>query len=101
MGSKPRIDARHVESVAALRQHADFVSVNKLRQANRAVGELGDGFGRKRLFRERTEDFLFQALVGGRIAGAGAARVGGGGSSAGKASEPGAACNGYEAEHAD
>lgn len=91
MRSEPRVDAGDVESVAALRKQADLVAVGVLRQADRALAELGVGGGgvvsepRKRL-----EDLLLEAFVGG-----------GGGGGGGAVTEPGASGHGDEADDAD
>lgn len=62
--SQPRVDASHVESMAALRQRSDFVSGDELRQANGAVGEFTDVFdGVVSELREGIEDFLLEAFV--------------------------------------
>lgn len=95
VGPKPRVDARHVEAVAALRQHADLVAVGELRQADRALRrrhpllrravDVGE-------FRKRLENLLFEAFVRQsprrRTAGAGAT------------AEPGAASDGDETDDA-
>lgn len=65
MRSEPRVDATHVEAMAALRQHSDFVSGGELGEADRAIGELHRGFGGRGELRERTQDLLLDAFVGG------------------------------------
>jgi len=43
--SKPRINTNDVETVAALRQHADLVAVGVLRQADRTLRTTAASYG--------------------------------------------------------
>lgn len=67
MRSEPRVNAQEVKSMAALRQDADFLSGDEIREANGALGELLRllfvvAVG---LLGERLQDLLFEPLVGG------------------------------------
>lgn len=64
MRFEPRVDAGHVEAMAALRQHSDFVSGGELRQTDRAIGEFHRGFGGRGELRDGAEDLLLDAFVG-------------------------------------
>lgn len=86
VGPQPRVDASGVESVAALRKHANFFSLGELRQADGAVGRqpLLAGAGEGELG-EGSDHLLLQALVGRDLT-LGVAAGGGG-----RAADPGAA----------
>ncbi|CAL5373608.1 unnamed protein product [Camellia sinensis] len=68
--SEPRVDAGHVESMAALRQHSDLVAVGVLLQADCALSSAelrGGGGGVVGELRQRLEDLLLQAFVRGGV----------------------------------
>ncbi|CAK9163744.1 unnamed protein product [Ilex paraguariensis] len=97
MRFQPRVNASYMESVSALRQHSDFVSSNKFRQANRAIGKFSSvivtgGVGE---LGQRFEDLFLEAFVRRRRLGRGAP------GSAGDPAYPGTASDGNEAEYAD
>lgn len=94
---KPRVDTRHVETVAALRHHSELIAGGELHQADRTLGQF---LRRRRIWRvsqlrQRLEDFLFQSFVGRshrrlRIL----IEVRGGAPTGGDATEPGASRDG-------
>ncbi|KAJ0556693.1 hypothetical protein HanIR_Chr07g0316701 [Helianthus annuus] len=100
MRIKPHINTSDVESVSALRQHTDLVSVCVLRQTDRTICKrLSCAFTSVVVFviyefRESLEDFFLDSFVSRREVRV-TASVGG------SAAEPGAASDGEEAEDAD
>lgn len=93
---KPRVHARHVEPVPALRQHTDLVAAGKFRQADRALRPLAAiTFTGVRELRQRIDHSLLKSLVRGRR------RSSTGADRSWCPTEPGAAGDGDEAHHAN
>jgi len=93
---EPRVHARHVEPVPALRQHTDLVAAGKFRQADRALRPLAPiTFAGVRELRQRIHHSFLQSLVRRRRRRSTAADV------SWCPTEPGAASDGDEAHHAN